>query len=142
MAHDETALRQAHDELYRALNARDLDAMTAVWVQEPWVECVHPGWPALRGWNAIRKSWQAIFQSPSRLAITVSDVRVRVLDTTALVTCVERIKSQQQEFLDTTLAQTVNVFVRRDDGWKLVHHQASTMPTTSPLAVPESDSIN
>jgi len=142
MASDETPLRQANAELYRALNARDLDAMSTLWAQESWAECVHPGWPALRGWESIRKSWQAIFRSPNRLAVTVSDVHVRQLDTTALVTCVERIKSQQENFLDTTLAQTINVFVRRDDAWKLVHHQASRLPTTTPLAVPESDSIN
>lgn len=138
----ESPLRDANEQLYRALTAGDMDAMEALWLPVDWAECVHPGWPALRGWDAIRKSWQAIFQAPSTLGVTISEVNVRLIGTMGLVSCVERIASQGEDFLDTSLAQATNIFLNVEGAWRLVHHQASHIVAAGQPTVPEPESIN
>ena len=54
------------------------EAMEAVWLHEPWVRCVHPGWEMLTGWQSIRKSWSNIFKNAAYLKIHVSKVTVHV----------------------------------------------------------------
>ena len=39
-------------------------------------KCVHPGWPLLTGWDAVRSSWEAIFESTEEMRFTLGDVRV------------------------------------------------------------------
>lgn len=138
----DTGLRAANQRLYDALSQADMDGMTAVWLSEDWVECVHPGWPALRGWSAIQKSWDAIFRAPARVTISVSDVRLRIVGNVGFVTCVERISNRGRQFLDTTHAQATNVFVRADGSWKLVIHHASSIAATGMPVAAEPESIN
>jgi hypothetical protein len=45
---DVQAVRAANRAFYDAHEARDLDAMTAVWDHGPQAVCIHPGWPILR----------------------------------------------------------------------------------------------
>ena len=48
---DERAIAEvelANATFYAAHEARDLDAMSAVWEHSPRAVCIHPGWPILR----------------------------------------------------------------------------------------------
>jgi len=119
----------ANAKFYHAFAARDADAMAAVWAQRAPVACIHPGWHALRGRDAVLASWRAILGGPGSPPITCIDAAAHVLGDVAFVICVERIPAVE-------LVAT-NCFVREDDEWKMVHHHASGMARAP--AEPEPD---
>ncbi len=118
---DLAAVSLANAAFYEAFELRDLDAMSDVWEHSDRVTCVHPGWAALHGWGSVSASWYALFDGPQRLQFIVTDERIEVAGDVAWVTCSENL-------LDTGSARAVaatNVFVRSDDGWRLVNHHGS-----------------
>jgi ketosteroid isomerase-like protein len=118
---DVEAVLAANQAFYDAFEARDLDAMTAVWETSPRVVCTHPGWPTLHGWSQVRASWQALMTGPQRLQFIVTDASAQVLGDSAWVTLDENLLDSGTS---GTVA-TVNWFVRHPDGWKLVGHHGS-----------------
>jgi ketosteroid isomerase-like protein len=86
---------------------------------------VHPGWPLLCGWDAVRGSWQRIFDNTTEMRFTLSDVTVNVAGDLAWVTCTENILSEVGERVSVTAILATNVFERTEAGWLLVHHHAS-----------------
>jgi uncharacterized protein (TIGR02246 family) len=141
MTADQQAVIEANAAFYAALNDGDLDAMSDVWFPADWSECVHPGWTALRGWEAVRESWRLIFEGSSRVAVSASDVRVRIIGDVAWVSCVERIATTDADQIHTSMAQATNLFVRHDGRWRMVVHHASIVPYLTPIAV-ESERVN
>jgi ketosteroid isomerase-like protein len=117
----ERAVRTANQAFYDAHEARDLDAMAAVWEHADRVVCVHPGWPILRGWEAVEDSWLRIFGGPGRNQFIVTNDIVTVAGDTAWVTLDENLVA---DGATGTVAAT-NVFVRTDDGWRLTLHHGS-----------------
>ncbi|MFP5336274.1 MAG: nuclear transport factor 2 family protein, partial [Actinomycetes bacterium] len=55
--HEVEAVNQA---FYTAFEQGDVDAMRALWVDEPEALCVHPGALPLRGTPAINRSWALV----------------------------------------------------------------------------------
>ena len=120
----------ANQRFYAALENLDFEAMEEIWLHEDWVGCVHPGWELLEGWEAVGESWRRIFENTQRMKVGVSDVSLRVEGDTAWVNCVEEVTSSYANGFSTASVQATNIFVRRDDEWRLVHHHASAIPTT------------
>ena len=106
---------------YDAHEARDLDAMCAVWVHTDDAVCTHPGWPILRGWPVIEESWRRIFDGPGRNQFIVTNEVVASVGDMAWITLDENLVAQ---FATGTVAAT-NAFVRTAAGWKLVLHHGS-----------------
>ncbi|HXH83949.1 MAG TPA: nuclear transport factor 2 family protein [Candidatus Tectomicrobia bacterium] len=115
----------ANAAFYQAFEALDLEAMERVWAHGEHVACVHPGWPLLVGWDAVRASWETIFANTEEMRFTISDVRVAVGEDLAWVTCTENILSEVRGRLSVTSVLATNVFERDARGWRLVHHHAS-----------------
>src|SRR5947209_7485125 len=69
------AINQTNAAFYRAFEALDLRAMEEVWAHGEHVKCVHPGWPLLTGWEAVRASWETIFLNTQEMRFTLTDVR-------------------------------------------------------------------
>jgi ketosteroid isomerase-like protein len=115
----------ANARFYRAFESLDIAEMDRVWVHAEHVRCVHPGWPMLRGWDAVRTSWQTIFDNTAEMRFTLSDVAVNVASDLAWVTCTENILSEVQGRLTVTAVVATNLFERDLDGWRIVHHHAS-----------------
>ena len=113
----------ANEAFYTAFATRDVDAMEALWAQQARVACIHPGWNALHGREAVLASWRDILSNPNSPPIRCSDAVAQVLGATAVVTCTER-------FPGAELVAT-NIFVVEDGAWKLVHHQAGGVARTS-----------
>ena len=99
--------------------------MDRVWVHGEHARCVHPGWPLLRGWDAVRESWERIFEHTEEMRFTLADVTVGVGGDVAWVTCTENILSDAGGRLGVTAVLATNIFERGDDGWRIVHHHAS-----------------
>jgi ketosteroid isomerase-like protein len=95
-------------------------AMENVWSSHAAVTCIHPGWRALTGRQAVLESWAAILTNPEAPKITCHQPLVFVLGAAAYVLCYEKVAG-------SVLAAT-NVFTREADGWRLVHHDAGAAP--------------
>src|SRR5262245_60996244 len=89
-------VEEANSRFYRAFETLDLAEMDAVWVHTDRALCVHPGWPLIVGWPAIRDSWENIFANTTEMRFTISDARVGGGGDVAWVTCTENILSQVQ----------------------------------------------
>lgn len=117
-------IRAANQSFYDAHEARDLRAMAAVWEHSDRAVCIHPGWPILRGWEAIRGSWADIFSGPGRNQFILTNDVVSMKGDTAWVTVDENL-------VDIAGAGTVaatNLFIRDHEGeWKLTVHHGSPL---------------
>jgi len=113
-------VRDANRRFYDALEALDMDAMSAVWAGGDDVVCVHPGGPVQRGWDEVGGAWEAIMSHTGYIEFEIDDVNVVVQDPVAWVTCVERITSSTGEGA-TAVAEVAatNVFVLDATGWRL-----------------------
>ena len=118
-------VEQANAEFYRAFEALDLRAMDEVWAHGEHVKCVHPGWPLLTGWDAVRASWETIFANTQEMRFTLTDVRVVAASELAWVTCTENILSETDGRVGVTSILATNVFERDGGAWRMVHHHAS-----------------
>jgi ketosteroid isomerase-like protein len=122
---DLAGIEAANLGFYRAFETLDLARMDAVWLHEERAQCVHPGWPLIVGWAAIRQSWETIFANTTEMRFTISDARVAVRGDLAWVTCTENILSDVQGRVSVTSLLATNVFERAAGGWRMVHHHAS-----------------
>lgn len=114
-------LLAANAAFYAAFEARDLDAMSDLWHHGDHVVCVHPGWPALRGWPAISSSWFALFQGDGAMQFILTEVQANVRGDVGWVALDENLLAGSQ-------AQTVaalNLFERHRGRWRMVLHQGS-----------------
>ena len=114
---DEQLVLVANQAFYDAFARRDVAAMEALWARRAPVTCVHPGWQALRGREAVLASWRGILQGPNPPDIGCAAPTAHLLGEAAFVVCTERLPGAE-------LVAT-NYFVREDGTWKLVHHHAS-----------------
>jgi ketosteroid isomerase-like protein len=113
------AVIAANREFYRAFAARDFGAIDRLWSRARPVACIHPGWDALTDRAAVMRSWRQIVESPSAPNIACRNEKPFVLGEIAFVVC--------HEVLSEGVLAATNIFAREDDGWKMVHHQASPL---------------
>jgi ketosteroid isomerase-like protein len=121
----ETAVAEvlaANQAFYDAHEARDVAAMEAVWEHSDRAVCIHPGWPILRGWPLVLRSWRQIFAGPGRNQFILTNEAVAISGDLAWVTL-------EENLVDAGATGTVaatNLFARADDGrWLLVVHHGS-----------------
>lgn len=131
----EQAVRAANRRFYAAFEALDLAQMDGVWLQEDWVQCVHPGWDLLLGWDEVRESWARIFSNTQRVKLALSSVWEHVDGQTAWVACTEHVTSSFATGFDHALVQATNIFVLRDGAWRMVAHHASPLPASPKTTV-------
>jgi ketosteroid isomerase-like protein len=116
---------EANARFYRAFEALDIADMDAVWSHAEHVKCVHPGWPLLTGWDAVRESWATIFQNTTEMRFTLSNVEAVLAGHFAWVTCTENILSDVAGRVTVTAILATNLFERDAGTWRLIHHHAS-----------------
>lgn len=116
----DVAVLFANEAFYAAFTGRDLEAMDNVWSERETITCIHPGWPALLGREAVMESWRAILTNPQSPQVNVTGATATVLGEVAYVVCYEH--------LSEAVLIATNIFVREDGWWRLVHHQAGTSP--------------
>lgn len=119
----------ANEAFYIAFAGADLDEMDRIWSEREDVVCLHPGWPALLGRDAVMESWARILANPDQPRVSVHAVDALALGSQAmLVVCYE------------TMADTVmvasNVFVAEAGGPRLLSHQAGLCPDPPTLPRP------
>ncbi|HLF41783.1 MAG TPA: nuclear transport factor 2 family protein [Acidimicrobiia bacterium] len=125
---------EANRAFYAAFEARDIDAMAGVWECSGRATVTHPGWPTLRGWEAVAESWRRIFAATNYIQFFLTEESVDVEGDVAWVTLFENILQEvggmppQPGLGDSRVAAT-NVFVRRDGRWRMAVHHGSPVAT-------------
>ncbi len=121
-------LRETNAAFYRAVEELDLGAMDRLWLHEPWVRCIHPGWDLLVGWQLIRQSWQQIFSGTRWIRVTPTGVDVQILGDVGMVGCAENITATSDGDVGVAVAQATNLFLLTGEGWRMFHHHSSPAP--------------
>lgn len=124
----EEEVLEANSRFYKALRDADLVSLQEVWTDGPTAKCVHPGWPMLYGWEAIKESWKNIFQAGPPAEIEISDAKAYVSGDLAWVICIEKIIQRAGSETRLGYAQSTNVYERCGSSWRLVIHHASPVP--------------
>ena len=109
----------ANLEFYRAFTTSDYPAMNALWARDVPVQCIHPGWPAIAGREAVMKSWHGLLGNPEPTRVACHDDHAVLYPGFAVVTC-------EEELAAGHLVAT-NMFVKEGGSWRLFHHQASPL---------------
>ena len=133
---DETDVLAANAAYYRAFTGRDIAGMGRLWADDDNVTCIHPGWPALVGREAIVESYRQILSNPQQDRIEPRNELVMISGSVARVLCVE--------FVSGAALAATNLFRRVGDEWRMTHHQASPIATLveEPDAPPPSNRLN
>ena len=125
MSDPEADVVEANARFYRAFETLDIAEMDRVWAHGEHVKCVHPGWPLLSGWDAVRESWARIFENTAEMRFTLSNVQAMAGGDLAWVSCTENILSEAGGRVSVTAILATNLFERDGPDWRLVHHHAS-----------------
>lgn len=129
---DEQEVFAANQAFYQAMESLDLPKMEAVWWHEDWVNCLHPGWDLISGWEDVLESWTNIFRSTLQMRVTVTRVLIHVLGDAAWVSCIENVTSTYESGFETALVESTNIFVRRQGEWRMAHHHTTPLPGRVP----------
>ena len=116
---------EANARFYRAFESLDIEQMDQVWAHGDHVRCIHPGWCLLVGGDAVRQSWDAIFESSREMRFSIADVRPYGDADLGWVTCTENILSHARGQVAVTSLLATNVFERHRGEWLVIHHHAS-----------------
>ena len=123
---------QANDAFYRAFLHGDAEALVALLSRRDDLEVMHPGWPTVRGHALVTATWRDVAANPPPLRVVAPRVLLLGPDA-AIVTCYEHVER-------TTLVAT-NVWVRENEGWRLLHHQGAPSVRDEDAAVAPPDDV-
>ena len=118
-------LKAVNQRFYDAFSDLDISVMDNVWEDSIRVVCVHPGGTPLIGWEAVRMSWDRIFQNANLMQFQVRYLNIVVQGEFGSVTCVEGITSVVAGTASNFSTFATNIFARREDGWRMIAHHAS-----------------
>ena len=122
---------KVNDTFYKALGTRNLELMDQVWVKDSRAGCVHPGWIMISGWQAIRQSWENVFDPNDQVDIRLSSITVEIKGEVAWVTCIQQLIYINRDPIGINMSQSTNIFERHDSGWRMILHHASPIPITN-----------
>jgi ketosteroid isomerase-like protein len=126
---EENAILAANAAYYRAFATGDFDEMSRVWAEDG-ISCIHPGWPALIGREAVIGSYREIMRNPGQERVEHRNDHAIVTGGDGRVLCVE--------FVGGLALAATNWFSRIDGTWRMIHHQASPIATLVAEAAPPS----
>lgn len=127
MADQQDAILAVNQAFYRAFEKKDLTAMESVWSQGIGCLCIHPGRGALKGWVAVRESWQQIFKHTQYLEIDTDLVTVEVNADLAYVIQIENVLQISSDRRLSAKSMATNIFEQMGGRWYMVHHHGSPL---------------
>lgn len=123
---------EANDRFYKAFNDQDIELMKQVWHDDYSALCIHPGWPALHGFESVIQSWREIFENTnSDFEIRLANVEILASQDLAWVSCEEKLYSITLSGVKTSSVQATNIFRLVNGSWKMALHHASAIPHLS-----------
>ncbi len=128
---DREQVLEANRAFYQAFQSLEIEKMERVWLQEPHIVCIHPGWRRLSGWGPIMETWERIFESTFEMSFELSDVEVMLSGDLAVVTVQENLTQRDYDGMARTVVMATNVFERVGSRWCLVLHHGSPVAAPS-----------
>jgi len=132
MTPEEQEVTKANESFYRAFESLDIKRMESVWERDDAIQCGHPGWRILRGWQPVMESWRTIFENTPQIRFLLTDVTIEVRDGLAWVTLYENLNSSLEGQNVTATILTTNIFRKGADGWRMIHHHGSAVMQPPP----------
>ena len=129
--HAKNEILSVNRAYYAAFAEKDLRTMDVIWARYHPVACIHPGWSALAGRDAVMASWQAIMSQSNQPVVQCQDEQVTIFGSMAMVVC--------SEVVESTRLVATNLFVQEDGAWRMVHHHAGPIPSAL-LELPDDSS--
>jgi ketosteroid isomerase-like protein len=123
----------ANRAFYDAFESLEVANMESVWLQDPRIVCIHPGWRKLLGWGPVMTSWERIFDSTFEMKFELGEMDVMISGDLAVVIVQENLTQRGYDGISRSLVLTTNVFERVRDRWLMVLHHGS------PVMQPEDD---
>ena len=123
---------EANRAFYRAFESLDADRMEAVWLRDPKIACIHPGWRKLSGWGPIMNSWERIFEGAFEMKFEVREEQVIISGDLAVVVTEENLTQRGYDGVTRSQVLATNVYERMGHKWWLVLHHGS--PVMQPAA--------
>ena len=122
---DRDSVLAANRAFYDAFESLDTEKMEAIWLRDPRIICIHPGWRKLSGWGPIMSSWEKIFDNTFEMKFELGDMEVMISGDLAIVVVEETLA--QRGYDGTTKSQVLatNVFERAGQEWFMVMHHGS-----------------
>ena len=124
-------------QFYEALQTADLERLMALWLDDEFVRCIHPGGPLLVGASAIRAGFEALF---GRGPVNVQAAEVKKLVTEQL--CLHQVQERvivpgPEGGAQVAWVLATNAYLRTAQGWRMVlHHASPGQAATAPEIVP------
>jgi hypothetical protein len=136
MDEEEKEVFKANEGFYRAFESLDIKEMEKVWAREAHIQCGHPGWRILRGWDPVMESWRRIFENTPSIRFTLTDVSVEIRASLAWVTLYENLNSSLEGQSVSATILTTNIFAKGPAGWRMNHHHGSSVAQQTPEVDP------
>jgi len=133
---EEKQVLKANESFYRAFESLNIKEMERVWAKEPSIQCGHPGWRILRGWEPVIESWRRIFENTPSIRFTLTDVVIEIRGNVAWVTLYENLNSSLEGQDVSAIILTTNIFEKGPDGWRMVLHHGSSVTQQAPEVDP------
>lgn len=130
-----TAVRAAFDNLIKAIERSDVEAVMALYWNSPQLVIFNNNGTVTRGWEQVRSNRASSYPEAKNVRIDARDVRATALGRDgAVVSCLWR---QTQEFRGTpesAAGRLTVVFRLINNGWRIVHtHSSPEAPDPSRL---------
>jgi ketosteroid isomerase-like protein len=136
MNEDAKQVAQANQSFYRAFESLNIREMEKVWARDSDIQCGHPGWRILRGWEAVMESWRRIFENTPAIRFMLTDVSIDVRGSLAWVTLYENLNSSLEGQSVSATVLTTNIFAKGADGWRMILHHGSSVAQQNPRTDP------
>lgn len=133
---EEKQVFKANESFYRAFESLNIKEMERVWAKEPNIQCGHPGWRILRGWEPVIESWRRIFENTPSIRFTLTDVVIEIRGNMAWVTLYENLNSSLEGQDVSAIILTTNIFEKGPDGWRMILHHGSSVTQQAPEVDP------
>ena len=124
-----TTPQEAEAAFYEAFEKADLDAMMAVWADDDDIVCVHPGGIRLSGMAQVRESWRQIFAGTQTLRFRLRNQQSLNGMTLAVHSAYEQVSVAGEAQARAPVVAT-NIYMRTENGWRMVVHHASPAPVS------------
>jgi ketosteroid isomerase-like protein len=134
MQSDEQEVAKANENFYRAFESLDIKQMEHVWARQGHIQCGHPGWRILRGWDPVIESWRRIFENTPAIRFSLTEVSIEIRGSVAWVTLYENLKSSVEGQNISATILTTNIFEKSAEGWRMILHHGSSVAQQPPPA--------
>jgi ketosteroid isomerase-like protein len=130
-ASSETSMVEAVNlAYYKALSARDLNAMEAVWTCAADNILIAPpiNPHAHVGWAAIKRNWETYWPTFDQFSVSMRVTKVNISGPVAWVHGIETSRRRKKTGeLSNSRNYGTNIFVNRDGRWLMAFHQSAAI---------------